>query len=115
MALDYLPAQTSSVPSERAFSSSAETDTRRRNRITPELMEKLQMLKYMLKRAQLDFTGGWKCDEKDLELENECIDAQVEVLTADNRYGSSDRPEQNGFEQTSSGSGDDDWLSDFDH
>lgn len=45
IALDYLPIQASSVPSERVFSSSAETDTAKRNRI-PALMEALQMLKF---------------------------------------------------------------------
>jgi hypothetical protein len=46
IALDFLPIQASSVPSERVFSSSAETDTLRRNRIKPILMEALQMLKF---------------------------------------------------------------------
>ena len=49
MALNYLPIQGSSVPSEYVFSSSAETDTKRHNRIKPELMEALQMLKFALK------------------------------------------------------------------
>jgi hypothetical protein len=55
IALDYLPIQASSVPSERVFSSSAETDTVKRNRIHPLLMEALQMLKFGLKRSRLDF------------------------------------------------------------
>ena len=46
MAMDYLPIQASAVPSERVFSSSAQTDTARRNRIKPILMESLQMLKF---------------------------------------------------------------------
>ena len=46
MALDYLPIQASAVPSERIFSSSAQTDTARRNRIKLILMESLQMLKF---------------------------------------------------------------------
>ena len=45
-AMDYLPVQASAVPSERVFSSSAQTDTARRNRINPLLMEALQMLKF---------------------------------------------------------------------
>jgi hAT family C-terminal dimerisation region len=57
--LDYLPIQASAVPSERMFSSSAETDTKKRNRINPVLMESLQMLKFALKKARLDFTRGW--------------------------------------------------------
>jgi hypothetical protein len=44
--MDYLPVQASAVPSEHVFSSSAQTDTARRNRIKPLLMEALQMLKY---------------------------------------------------------------------
>ena len=41
MAMDYLPIQASSVPSEQVFSSSAKTDTHKRNRIHPLLMEAL--------------------------------------------------------------------------
>lgn len=59
MALDFLPIQASAVPSERVFSSSAETDTKKRNRINPVLMEALQMLKFALKKARLNFTDGW--------------------------------------------------------
>ena len=59
IALDYLPIQASSVPSERVFSSSAETDTKKRNRINPELMEALQMLKFALKQSRLNFTQHW--------------------------------------------------------
>jgi len=57
IAMDYLPIQASAVPCERVFSSSAETDTKKRNRIRPELMEALQVLKYFLKKSRLNFTG----------------------------------------------------------
>ena len=57
MALDYLPIQASSVPYERAFSSSIKTNTSRRNRISPMLMEVLQMLKYSINNKQMDFTS----------------------------------------------------------
>ena len=67
MALDYLPIQASSVPSERVFSSSAETDTKRRNRIHPVLMGALQMLKFSLKQRRLNFTDGWAVTEDELE------------------------------------------------
>ena len=66
MAMDYLPIQASAVPSERIFSSSAETGTKRRNRISPLLMEALQMLKFHLKKERLNFTAGWITSEKDL-------------------------------------------------
>src|ERR1700678_3810100 len=42
IAMDYLPIQASAVPCERIFSSSAETDTKKRNHISPLLMEALQ-------------------------------------------------------------------------
>lgn len=67
MALDYLPIQASSVPSERVFSSSAETDTKRRNRIHPILMEALQMLKFSLKQQRLNFMEGWAVSVDELE------------------------------------------------
>ncbi|KIL57978.1 hypothetical protein M378DRAFT_188346 [Amanita muscaria Koide BX008] len=59
MALDYLPIQASAVPAERVFSSSAETDTKKRNRINPALMESLQILKFGLKKSRLNFTENW--------------------------------------------------------
>lgn len=66
MAMDYLPVQASAVPCERIFSSSAETDTKRRNRISPPLMEALQMLKFHLKKERLNFTAGWMTTETDM-------------------------------------------------
>ena len=53
IAMDYLPIQASAVPCERVFSSSAETDTKKRNRISPALMEALQVLKFSLKKDRL--------------------------------------------------------------
>ncbi|KAJ7871087.1 hypothetical protein B0H13DRAFT_1485080, partial [Mycena leptocephala] len=43
---DYAPIQATSVPSERVFSSSAETDIKRRNRTNALLMEAPQVLKF---------------------------------------------------------------------
>src|ERR1700678_2722232 len=63
IAINYLLIQASSVPSERVFSSSKETDTVKRNRINPVLIEAIQMLKYGLKKAHLDFTQGWVTEE----------------------------------------------------
>ena len=68
MALDYLPIQVSAVPCEHVFSSSAETDTKRRNRIHLVLMEALQMVKFSLKTERLNFTEGLialECDMPD--------------------------------------------------
>jgi hypothetical protein len=73
--MDYLPIQASSVPCERAFSSSAETDTHRRNRISPVLMEALQMLKYILNSSTMDFTSDILTPEADL-----IMDTNVDLL-----------------------------------
>ena|SRR6267378_3101970 len=68
IAIDYLPIQASAVPCERAFSSSAETDTKKRNRINPGLMEALQMLKFALKKQRpLDFMKGWATSEDEMK------------------------------------------------
>ncbi|KAJ7645730.1 hypothetical protein B0H17DRAFT_959478 [Mycena rosella] len=48
------------MPSDRVFSSSAETDTKRRNRMNPFLMEALQMLKFNFKKSQLNFMAEWQ-------------------------------------------------------
>ena len=63
--MDILPIQGSAVPCERVFSSAKETMAARRNRISPELMEALQMLKFSTKKGQgLNFTAGTsKIDE----------------------------------------------------
>ena len=76
MAMDYIPIQATAVPCERIFSSSAETDTKRRNRINPALMEALQMQKFRLKQQRLDFTSGWLTKEKEMvedEPENDLL------------------------------------------
>jgi hAT family C-terminal dimerisation region len=57
IAMDYLPIQASAVLCEQVFSSSAETDTKKRNKIRPELMEAIQVLKFALKKSRLDFTA----------------------------------------------------------
>ncbi|KIM55091.1 hypothetical protein SCLCIDRAFT_41472, partial [Scleroderma citrinum Foug A] len=49
LAMDILPIQGSAVPCERVFSSSKETMAMRRNRISHDLMEALQVLKFSLR------------------------------------------------------------------
>src|SRR5882762_6706675 len=88
--LDYLPIQASAVPSERMFSSSAETDTKKRNRINPILMESLQMLKFALKKARLDFTGGWITPEHIMQ-ERIIVEDFLSALFADEREDAMDQ------------------------
>jgi len=79
--MDYLPIQASAVPCEHIFSSAGETDTKKRNRIKPALMEALQILKFIYKKERLDFSLGLKfstCDSEDLSS-----DLLGDVLTKD--------------------------------
>jgi hypothetical protein len=82
IAMDYLPIQASSVPCERVFSSSAETDTRRRNCISPLMMEVLQMLKFQLRKECLDFTAGWGTSERQMvddDLEEDLLQKLLQL------------------------------------
>ncbi|KIK41148.1 hypothetical protein CY34DRAFT_13247 [Suillus luteus UH-Slu-Lm8-n1] len=67
IAMDHLPIQASAVPCERVFSSSSETDTKKRNRTSLVLMEALQVVKFLLKKERLNFTKGWAASQKDME------------------------------------------------
>ena len=79
--MDYLPIQASAVPCERVFSSSAETDTKKRNHIKPELMEALQILKFALKKEHMNFTRDLLVDEMDLQfLKDETTDPLANML-----------------------------------
>ncbi|KAJ7454124.1 hypothetical protein FB451DRAFT_1184885 [Mycena latifolia] len=59
----------SSVPCERVFSSSKETYTLRRSRLLPELLEILQLLKYMYQELRLDFMADFVAKEEDYVIE----------------------------------------------
>jgi hypothetical protein len=71
--MNILPIQASSVPCERVFSSSKETTTARRNKLGPQLVEALQVLKFEHKHNKgygiLNFTAGLDVDEEMKELE----------------------------------------------
>ncbi|KZV66295.1 hypothetical protein PENSPDRAFT_555723, partial [Peniophora sp. CONT] len=53
LALDVMAVPASAVPCERVFSSSKETCAHRRNKMSTQLMERLQILKYSYKAARL--------------------------------------------------------------
>jgi hAT family C-terminal dimerisation region len=68
--MDILPIQASSVPCERVFLSSKETTTARRNKLHPQLVEALQVLKFGQKNNKLlNFTAGLDKDEEMMDLE----------------------------------------------
>jgi len=81
MAMDYLPIQASAVPCERVFLSSAETDTKKRNRLSPLMMEALQMLKFYLKKERLHFMRGWVTSEKQITV-NDAEEEEEDPLEA---------------------------------
>ena len=79
--MDYLPIQASSVPCERAFSSSAETDTTRCNQISPVLMEALQMLKHTFNSSSIDFTADLLTAESELAMDTD-VDLLANLMAA---------------------------------
>lgn len=82
--MDFLPIQASSVPCERVFSSSAETDTKKRNRIADDLMEALQILKYSMKKEKLNFTEQLLTPVEELANADEGheVDSEINVVQA---------------------------------
>jgi hypothetical protein len=80
--MDILPAQVSSVPSERIFSSSKETCTQRRNNISPTILEALQILKFIYKQDRLNFTEDLVADERDYMISGPVTPRAVDELIA---------------------------------
>ncbi|KIK82266.1 hypothetical protein PAXRUDRAFT_52007, partial [Paxillus rubicundulus Ve08.2h10] len=56
VAMDILPAQASAVPLEQASLLSKETCTDHCNKLSPMMLEALQILKFTYKQEQLNFT-----------------------------------------------------------
>jgi hypothetical protein len=77
IAINYLAIQASSMPCERAFSSSGKTDTVRRNRLSPVLMEALQMLKFGFSKEPFNFTKRILTDKNDLTIK---FDDNADIL-----------------------------------
>jgi hAT family C-terminal dimerisation region len=91
VAMTVLAIPATSVPSERVFSSSGRTDTAARNRLSPFMMEALQVLKFNQRNKVLDFRSAFMDDPMDLEavtvdemsdgeLREEILRAQVVTL-----------------------------------
>jgi|SRR5437588_7009554 hypothetical protein len=82
VAMDVLPAQASSVPSERVFSSSKETCTVRRANLSPPVLEALQMLKFSYKQDRLNFTEDLVADEVDYNISGRVSKKATDELIA---------------------------------
>src|SRR6266481_6421846 len=88
--MDILPAQASSVPSERIFSSSKETCTQRRNNISPTMLEALQILKFIYKQDRLNFTDDLVADERDYMISGHVTPRAVDELMAAGKFSELD-------------------------
>lgn len=86
LSMTILAVPATSVPSERVFSSSGRTDTAARNRLSPELMEALQILKFNRRNNVLDFGSAIREDIQDLEhvLPEEGTDEELAEAAIDN-------------------------------
>ena len=80
LAMDLLPIQATSVPCERVFSASKETATDRRNRLKPNTMKAIQLLKFLAKHQALNFTTGLSQSDEVVELEDTEAARPVEDL-----------------------------------
>jgi hypothetical protein len=88
--MDYLPIQASSVPCEHVFSSAAETDTKKRNRLAPPLMEALQILKFIYKKERLNFTAGLMTIAPEQTVKHNSTDLLARLFT-DNSVDTTDQ------------------------
>lgn len=80
--MDVLPAQASSVPSERVFSSSKETCTDRRANLSPAVLEALQILKFSYKQDRLNFTSHLVAEEVDYNISGPVSRNAIDELMA---------------------------------
>jgi hypothetical protein len=79
--MDILPIQAFSVSCKRVFSSSKETITARRNSLSPQLVEALQLLKFSTKQSRgMNFTQGWKKEDEIANLVRREEEQPVEDL-----------------------------------
>ena len=84
--MDVLPAQASAVACERVFSSSKATCTLSRSRISPELMEALQILKFLYKQERLSFTSDLVAQENDYVIEGQVTARAIDELMTAEKY-----------------------------
>jgi hypothetical protein len=68
VAMTVLAMPATSVPSERVSSSSGRTDMAARNRLSPALMEALQILKFNRRNNILDFSTAIRDDPSEFEV-----------------------------------------------
>jgi len=88
VAMDVLPAQASAVPCERVFSSSKETCTLRRNRVSRVLLEALQVLKHSYRSERLSFVEDLSiAKEADYTISGQLTESAIDELMEAGKYG----------------------------
>lgn len=79
LAMDVLPIQGSAVPCEQVFSSVKETITMCRNRMSHQMMEVLQMLKFLFRHGyELNFTA-WMDKKAEIREIEQLMDEELLV------------------------------------
>lgn len=86
VAMDVLPAQASSVSSERVFSSSKETCTLQRANVSPLVLEALQVLKFSFKQDRLNFTSDLVAEEADYNISGPVSGKAIDELTIAGKF-----------------------------
>ena len=86
--MDVLPAQASSVACERLFSSSKDTCTARRNKLSPDMIEALQQLKYSFRedRQSLDFVSHPQAKECDYGIDGKLSTYAMDELVSTKKW-----------------------------
>jgi hypothetical protein len=84
--MDILPVQASAVPCERVFSSSKDTITPQRSRLSGITVEMLQILKYRFKRKRLNFLSDELANEIDYTLEGPITVHAASELVATSQF-----------------------------
>ncbi|KAG5633476.1 hypothetical protein H0H81_007530 [Sphagnurus paluster] len=80
IALNYIPVQASAVPFERVFSSASETNTKRQNKLNPNLFEALQILKFAHRHEWLNFTADLLTPEESMVVDTgDAVDGVEDV------------------------------------
>lgn len=71
IACDYLPIMVLSVSSEQAFSSAGITISKQQNRLKANIVEALQVMKFLLKKSLIyqmpPYTSLWEKENEDIQ------------------------------------------------
>src|SRR5260370_35102427 len=83
--MSYLLIQRTTVPSKDVFSSSSETTTKHQNCLQPEMMEALQMLKFLKKKERLNWMKRFLVMEVELiaEVQSEALADLTQAINED--------------------------------